>query len=72
MGDHFQITMEAQEGRIVRNGPVVGRIIEVEDESFTVDYGRAFAGEPITCDVIVESVEGNKFKSTSNKERVSR
>lgn len=72
MGDHFQITVDVEEGRIVRNGPVVGRIIKVGEETFTVDYGSAFAGEPITCDVTVESIGKNRFKTTSNKERAAR
>ena len=71
-GDHFQITVDVEEGRIVRNGPVVGRIIKVGEETFTVDYGSAFAGEPITCDVTVESIGEKKFKTTSYKERVAR
>jgi len=72
MGDHFQITVDVEEGRMVRNGPMVGRIIKVDEETFTVDYGSAFAGEPIACEVTVESIGKNTFKTAGTKGKAAR
>jgi FKBP-type peptidyl-prolyl cis-trans isomerase 2 len=53
-GDHFEIDTDVQVGRLVRVGPLLGRISEVEREKFKVDYGHAFGGEELVCDVRVE------------------
>ena len=38
----------------MRTGPLVGRIIAVENGLFTLDYGLPFGGETLVCDVVVE------------------
>lgn len=53
-GDHFELETMAQKGRLVRTGPIVGRIAEVGDTSFTLDYGHPFGGQKLICDVRLE------------------
>jgi hypothetical protein len=50
-GDMYEIVIDARSGDLVRSGPLVGRISEVNDREFTIDYSRPLAGETLTCDV---------------------
>lgn len=66
-GDRYEIEIDARAGRLVRSGPVVGRISEVNDRDFTIDYGYRFGGETLSCEVQVEAVEpaGEARKSSA-------
>ena len=55
-GDDFVLRIDAEEGRLVRNGLLTGRIVKVTSETVHVDYGDVFGGEPLTCAVTVDSV----------------
>ena len=57
MGDHFEIVIDARVGHLVRSGPLVGKIIDVDERLFTLDYGHPFGGEALVCDVTVESAQ---------------
>ena len=50
----FEIVIAAPVGGLVRTGPLVGRIIGVDDTSFTLDYGHPFGGEELGCDIAIE------------------
>ncbi len=50
---NYEIVIDAIVGRLVRTQGLVGRISEVKDGMFTVDYGHPFGGETLTCDVKV-------------------
>lgn len=52
--NYYEIVTDVEIGRLVRMGPLVGRVAEVEREKFRVDYGHAFGGETLVCDVRVE------------------
>jgi FKBP-type peptidyl-prolyl cis-trans isomerase 2 len=54
---YFLIEIHAEKGTLVRTGPMVGRIVDVNDRFLTIDYGHPFGGEPLICDFTVESVE---------------
>jgi hypothetical protein len=54
-GDHFDLVIHAHVGDLVRIGWLVGRVVEVGDRTFTIDFGHPFGGEPLTCDVLAES-----------------
>ena len=54
-GDKFEIVIDVHEGTLLRSGPLVGKIIKVEDRVFTIDYGGAFEKEPLVCDVDVKT-----------------
>lgn len=62
MGDHYIIEVDAKEGRLVRVGPAVGKITNVNDKTFTIDYSHPFGGETLSCDVQVVPVSENMEK----------
>lgn len=62
-GDHYEIAIDARPGSLVRSGPLVGRISEVNDRLFTVDYGYQFGGETLRCDIRAEVAGRDDDKS---------
>ncbi|WP_246561728.1 hypothetical protein [Geobacter grbiciae] len=56
-GDQWEIVIDAAVGRIVRSGPLAGRISDVNERFFTIDYGYPFGGESLRCDVKAEKAE---------------
>jgi FKBP-type peptidyl-prolyl cis-trans isomerase 2 len=55
--DFFEVQLtELYVGRLVRLGPLVGRVSEVGDKMFTTDFGHPFGGETLRCDIEVASV----------------
>ncbi len=53
-GRNYEIEIKAEQGALVRTGPLVGVIIDVKDRLFTLDYGRPFGGRTLACDIEVE------------------
>jgi FKBP-type peptidyl-prolyl cis-trans isomerase 2 len=53
-GDRYEVEIDAAVGRLVRTGPLVGRISRVTDTTLTIDYGHPFGGEELSCRVRVE------------------
>jgi len=53
----YEIHIDARPGSLVRSGPMVGKIIKVDDRLITLDYSNPFGGEELACDVTVLSVE---------------
>lgn len=49
--DHYDLEISAVEGNLVRIGPYVGRISEVGDRLFTVDFSHPFGGRTLDCAV---------------------
>lgn len=54
--DRYEIVIDANVGTLVRSGPIVGRIVGVDERLITIDYGDPFGDEALVCDVMVESV----------------
>lgn len=54
--DDLEITIDPEVGKLVRSGPLAGRISAFDDTSFTLDYGHPYGGEDLSCDIVVESV----------------
>jgi FKBP-type peptidyl-prolyl cis-trans isomerase 2 len=67
-GDHYRIEIDAREGRLVRVGPMVGRIAQVEENFFEVDYSHPFGGETLVCDVTVSegTVDPSHWRSAGS------
>jgi len=65
----YEVELDVRKGRLVRSGPLVGRITAVDDRHFTIDYSHPFGGEELRCDVRVVSVEPS-VKKTLSKESV--
>ena len=57
-GDYYEIVIDAQVGALVRTGPLVGRIAEVGEKMFTLDYGQPFGGKTLSCEVEANSSPG--------------
>jgi FKBP-type peptidyl-prolyl cis-trans isomerase 2 len=53
--EQYEIVLDPKKGSLVRSGPLVGRITEVTDRAFFVDYSNPFGGETLECDVTVEA-----------------
>lgn len=55
-GKAYEIVVDAREGELVRTAHLVGRISEVTENYFTLDYRNPFGGEKFICDVAVEKI----------------
>ncbi len=51
---NYEIVIDVSVGKLVRIKGLVGCISEVQDRTFTIDYGNPFGGETLSCDVKVE------------------
>jgi len=57
-GDKWLLELEPHIGRLVKTGNYVGRIITVEDDRYTIDFGFPFGNETILCDISIVSIMG--------------
>ena len=70
--DYYEIEIDSQVGKLVRVGPMLGRISQVEADRFQVDYGHAFGGQTLVCDVRIDEVPdlgANKSLANDQKKR---
>ena len=58
----YEIRIDAQPGTLVRSGGLIGRITAVDDAAIVIDYSHPFGGDPLTCDVLIESIKPNTSK----------
>ncbi len=49
--DHYEIELDVRPGMLVRIGPLVGTVAEVQDETFTLDFGHPFGGQVLWCTI---------------------
>jgi FKBP-type peptidyl-prolyl cis-trans isomerase 2 len=49
-GDHYELEIEARPGGLVRVGPYLGRIVEITDRLFVVDFEHPFGGHELACE----------------------
>lgn len=59
-GPDYKIEIEARKGALVRAAEMAGRISGVDDRTITVDFGNAFGGEALMCDVTLEKIADAK------------
>jgi len=57
LADHYELAISAEKGALIRTGGMAGRIVAVDKESITIDYGHPFADEKLKCEVQVVKVE---------------
>lgn len=50
--DTFEIKTDAKLGTIVRSSGMIGKITEVSESTFKLDYGHSTGFTPLTCDVV--------------------
>jgi FKBP-type peptidyl-prolyl cis-trans isomerase 2 len=55
-GRDYKMDIDARKGALVRAGDMTGRISDVDDRIITIDFGNAFGGETLLCDVTVGTV----------------
>jgi FKBP-type peptidyl-prolyl cis-trans isomerase 2 len=65
-GDNWEIAIDAQVGRLIRTGPIVGRISKILKSDFVIDFGSPFQEEPLVCDF---TVQGEKSSTVANLTR---
>jgi FKBP-type peptidyl-prolyl cis-trans isomerase 2 len=53
-GKYYEIFVDVEIGRLIRTGPVVGKIVEIDGDLFTLDYAHPFGYETLTCVVLVK------------------
>jgi FKBP-type peptidyl-prolyl cis-trans isomerase 2 len=56
-GDRYEVVIDAKKGALVRLANLAGRISEVAEGSFTVDFSDPFAGEKLSCEVELSPVQ---------------
>ncbi len=52
-GRSYLLEIQAQKGALVRSGAMVGRIVEVNERTFSIDYSHPLAGEDLACEITV-------------------
>jgi FKBP-type peptidyl-prolyl cis-trans isomerase 2 len=68
-GDNYIMDIDARKGALVRATGMVGRISYVDDKRFTVDFGNAFGGETLFCDVTVEKIADADLRTSETTTR---
>lgn len=61
-GNGYQVEIDVEEGKLVRVGPAVGRIAQVDENYFTVDYSHPYGGKTLECDVTVSALSKDAVK----------
>lgn len=56
-GDHYILEIETRPGGLVRVGPYIGRIVDITDNLFIVDFEHPFGGRELTCEVTATKME---------------
>jgi FKBP-type peptidyl-prolyl cis-trans isomerase 2 len=66
-GSRYLIVLDVPEGKLIRVGPRVGRVVANPDpRMFTVDFGHPFGGEELECEVeVVEILSGEPLTASS-------
>ena len=53
----YSYSIDAVKGTLVRTAEMVGRIVDVDENSIGLDYGHPFGGETLLCEMTVKSIE---------------
>jgi len=54
---NYEIVIDAKRGDLVRSGPMVGRIMDVDERVITIEYSHPLGYEELKCEVKVHSIE---------------
>lgn len=65
--DYYNVLIDATVGSLVRSGPLVGKIVEVDERQFTLDYGHPFGFEPLQCELAVRKVNPETMEGIPSK-----
>lgn len=59
-GPNYKVEIDARKGGLTRVGALIGRIVDVDEQTITIDYRNPFGGETLLCDVTVEKIRDAK------------
>jgi FKBP-type peptidyl-prolyl cis-trans isomerase 2 len=59
-GPDYKIDIDARKGGLTRTGAMIGRIVDVDERTITVDYRNPFGYETLTCEVTIEKIADAK------------
>ncbi|MGA9110649.1 MAG: hypothetical protein ACLPSL_04015 [Smithella sp.] len=65
--DAYKIDIDARKGSLIRSGPLVGRITDVDDKFMVIDYRNPFGGETLSCDVTVSKITEKVTEKVTQK-----
>lgn len=60
-GTYYEREIVAEEGTLVRSGPLVGRITGKQKGMFQIDYGHPFGGYQLSCDILPRRITDNEI-----------
>ena len=55
-GDNYEAVIDIKKGQLIRSGVIVGRVVDVRDDAFTLDYANPFGGEKFKCEVVANKI----------------
>ena len=58
-GAKWKIDMQVHKGQLIRNGKLLGRVVEVNPTMFYIDFGHPFGGLELVCDLEIEPKNKN-------------
>ncbi|MGD8387507.1 MAG: thioredoxin family protein [Desulfobacteraceae bacterium] len=64
-GDRWVTRIQTEPGHLVRTGPQIGRISEVQGGMFLIDYGHPFGGRTLECVVTADLMPSSPVTSAS-------
>jgi FKBP-type peptidyl-prolyl cis-trans isomerase 2 len=50
-GDYIETIIDIQKGHKIRSGGIMGRVVDMGEEMFRVDYVNPFGGETLECEI---------------------
>jgi FKBP-type peptidyl-prolyl cis-trans isomerase 2 len=68
-GDNYKMDIDARKGALIRSADMVGRISDVDDKAFTIDFANAFGGQALMCDVSVEKIQDANLMTSESGTR---
>jgi FKBP-type peptidyl-prolyl cis-trans isomerase 2 len=66
-GDDYRLDIDAHKGALIRAAGMTGRISDVDDKAIIIDFGNAFGGETLLCDVAVEKIIDEKLAQSGER-----
>lgn len=67
-GKKYKTVIDVYPGKLIRSGVIVGRVVDIEDEMFTIDYGHPFGHETLSCDVkVVKILKNDSTQKSKDK-----
>ncbi|BBO92849.1 hypothetical protein [Desulfosarcina ovata] len=69
--DHYNLEIQGRPGSLIRVGPYIGRIVDITNKLFIIDFEHPFGGRELSCEVTVKKENDHAaldLESDSKKE----